>query len=154
MLPCETMAIFLPDMDSDEIVMRYAAGAHAASLRGLTRSTGAGIAGWVAVNLKPAVNADPSLDLGYRAAEISPALRSCLAVPLVDAEISWRSWRCTGRSAAAFSEDELRLVELLAPRLATSLAMAVLAEESLAQPATTLSSHALRLVKPKTSVLK
>ena len=30
---------------------------------------------------------------------------------------------------AAFSEDELRLVELLAPRLATSLAMAVLAEE-------------------------
>jgi putative nucleotidyltransferase with HDIG domain len=146
-LPCETMAIFLPDMDSDEIVMRYAAGAHAASLRGLTRSTGAGIAGWVAVNLKPAVNADPSLDLGYRAAEVSPPLRSCLAVPLVDAEdlvavlVLYRTQR------AAFSEDQLRLVELLAPRLSTSLAMAVLAEATLAQPATTLSSHALRLVK-------
>ena len=146
-LPCETMAIFLPDMDRDEIVMRYAAGAHAASLRGVTRATGAGIAGWVAVNLKPAVNADPSLDLGYRVAEISPPLRSCLAVPLVEAEELVAVLALYRTQRSAFSEDQLRLVELLAPRLATSLAMAVLAEEALSQPATTLSSQALRLVK-------
>ena len=146
-LPCETMAIFLPDMDRDEIVMRYAAGAHAASLRGVTRATGAGIAGWVAVNLKPAVNADPSLDLGYRVAETSPPLRSCLAVPLVEAEELVAVLALYRTQRSAFSEDQLRLVELLAPRLATSLAMAVLAEEALSQPATTLSSQALRLVK-------
>jgi GAF domain-containing protein len=35
----------------------------------------------------------------------------------------------------AFSDDQVRLVELLAPRLATSLATAVMAEETLDQPA-------------------
>ena len=34
-----------------------------------------GIAGWTAVNRRPVLNAEPSLDLGMRA-ECAPALRS------------------------------------------------------------------------------
>ena len=134
-LPCETMAIFMPDLDADEITMQYAVGAHAASLRGIRRGTGAGIAGWVAVNLKSAVNADPSLDLGHRMAEATPALRSCLAVPLVEGEELVAVLALYRTQRGAFSDDQVRLVELLAPRLATSLATAVIAEETLAQPA-------------------
>jgi putative nucleotidyltransferase with HDIG domain len=133
-MPCETMAIFLPDLETDEIAMRYAAGAHAASLRGTRRATGSGIAGWVAVNVRSAVNADPSLDLGYRAAEMIPPLRSCLAVPLVEGESLVAVLVLYRMQRTAFSDDDLRLVELLAPRLATSLATASLAEKNVDQP--------------------
>ena len=143
-MPCETMAIFLPDLETDEIALRYAAGAHAATLRGTRRATGAGIAGWVAVNVRSAVNADPSLDLGYRATEMTPPLRSCLAVPLVEGESLVAVLALYRMQRAAFSEDELRLVELLAPRLATSLATASLAEQHAGQPA---RAHGLTLVK-------
>jgi putative nucleotidyltransferase with HDIG domain len=133
-LPSETMAIFFPDGTTDEIAIRFAAGTHAPSLRGLRRATGEGIAGWVAVNLKPAVNADPSLDLGLRA-ETSPGLRACLAMPLVEAEKLVAVLALYRSQPDAFSEDDVRLVELLAPRLAASLATAFAAEEDMAQPA-------------------
>jgi GAF domain-containing protein len=144
------MAIFMPDVDADDIAIRYAAGAHAAGLRGIRRSRGAGIAGWVAVNLRAAVNADPSLDLGYRAADATPALRSCLAVPLVEGEQLVAVLALYRTPRGAFSEDQVRLVELLAPRLATSLATAVLAEEALDQPVQPPSS--LTLVRRSVAV--
>jgi putative nucleotidyltransferase with HDIG domain len=136
-LPCETMAIFLPDLETDEIAIRYAAGAHGTWLRGMRRSRGSGIAGWVAVNLRSAVNADPSLDLGYRASEITPALRSCLAVPLVEGESLVAVLALYRMQRTAFSDDEVRLVELLAPRLAASLATASLLEVNAEQTKTT-----------------
>ena len=146
-LPCETMAIFLPDVERDEIAMRYATGAHATDLRGLSRAGGTGVVGWVAVNLRSAVNADPALDLGFRAREMSPPLRSCLALPLLAPDglvavlVLYRSER------DGFAEDELRLVELLAPRLAVALEYAIEAEESMAHPAPTLAQQSLKLVK-------
>ena len=143
-MPCETMAIFLPDLDTDEVDLSYAAGAHASMLRGTRRASGAGIAGWVAVNGRSAVNADPALDLGYRVAEMSPPLRSCLAVPLVEGESLVAVLTLYRLQRAAFSDDDVRLVELLAPRLATSLATALLVEEHAEQPSRT---PALTLVK-------
>jgi putative nucleotidyltransferase with HDIG domain len=143
-MPCETMAIFLPDLETDEIEARYAAGAHASWLRGTRRAMGSGIAGWVAVNVRAAANADPSLDLGYRASEVTPPLRSCLAVPLVEGETLVAVLALYRMQRTAFSDDELRLVELLAPRLATSLATASLAEQTLEQPS---KGAALTLVK-------
>lgn len=133
-LPCETMAIFLPDIEADEIAMRYAAGAHAAGLRGVRCATGAGIVGWVAVNGRPAINAEPSLDLGYRITEATPALRSCLAVPLVEGESLVAVLALYRTARGGFSEDQVRLIELLAPRLAASLATAAKAEGALEQP--------------------
>jgi putative nucleotidyltransferase with HDIG domain len=132
-LPSESMAIFLPDAATDEIAIRFAAGTHAPSLRGLKKASGTGIAGWVAVNLKPAINADPALDLGLRA-ETSPGLRACLALPLVAAGNLVAVLALYRSKPESFSEDDVRLVELLAPRLAAALATAVAAEEDMEQP--------------------
>ena len=63
----DSLALFLPDDTHNHVVVRYAAGAHAHALRGVTRPTSAGVAGWVAVNRKPVLNAGPILDLGFRA---------------------------------------------------------------------------------------
>jgi putative nucleotidyltransferase with HDIG domain len=128
-LPCQSMAVFLVDEQHDEVAVRYAAGVHAHVLRSVTRPTGTGIAGWVAVNAKPAVNADAALDLGIRAMELSPQLRSCLAVPLMDSDALVAVLALYADKPGAFSEDDVRLVELLAPRLASALVVPAMDEE-------------------------
>jgi GAF domain-containing protein len=126
--------------------MRYAVGAHASDLRGLRRSPGTGIVGWCAVNLKPAVNADPALDLGIGPSEPNASLRACLALPLVERDCLIGVLALYRTKRDAFSEDELRLLELLAPRLAAALDTALEAEDVIAQPAR-LPSQSLKLVK-------
>jgi phosphoserine phosphatase RsbU/P len=128
-LPCQSMAVFLIDEQHDEVTVRYSAGAHAHVLRSVTRPTGTGIAGWVAVNARPAVNADAALDLGLRAMELSPQLRSCLAMPLMDSDALVAVLAVYADKPGAFSEDDVRLVELLAPRLASALVVPAIDEE-------------------------
>ena len=148
-LPCETMAVFVPDVDRDEIALRFVTGAHAAELRGVTKAAGAGVVGWVAVNLRTAVNADPGLDFGVRAREFSPPLRSCLAVPLVSSDCLVAVLALYRSESNAFVEDELRMLELLAPRLALAIDAAVEAEDTMVQPTPTVAQQSLKLVKSR-----
>ncbi len=148
-LPCEALAVFLPDERADHVAVAYAAGAQAAALRSISRATGTGVAGWVAVNRKPALNADPALDLGPQAAPFTLALRACLAVPLIEGTTLIAVLAVYREAAAAFSEDDARLLELLAPRLASSLVEAVKIEESASQPAVAIAP--LKLVRRATS---
>jgi GAF domain-containing protein len=122
-LPCDAMAVFLPDEREDKVTVRYAAGACAPALRAVSRATGTGVAGWVAVNRRPAINAEPALDFG--SVDVAPGLRSCLALPLVEGTTLVAVLAVYRDRLSAFSEDDARLGELLAPRLASSLAEAV-----------------------------
>lgn len=142
-LPCDAMGIFLPDEERDEVALRYAAGAHAATMKGIRKATGDGIAGWCAVNLRPAVNADPALDLGGKVTE-TPCLASCLALPLVDGDdfVAVLTLYRTRRNS--FTEDDLRLLELLAPRVAASLNAAIDTDDTIAQPS---PAPSLRLIR-------
>jgi GAF domain-containing protein len=141
-VPCDAFALFLPDETHDHVVVRFAAGVHAHALRGVTRPTATGVAGWVAVNRTPVVNAEPVLDLGFRAAA-TPALRSSVVVPLVESEAVIAVLSLYSRDLLAFTDDHARVLELLGPRLAASLIDAVIAEED----ATVARAPVLRLVK-------
>jgi GAF domain-containing protein len=143
------MAVFLPDERADQVTVAYAAGAQAAVLRSISRATGTGVAGWVAVNRRPALNADPSLDLGPQAPSFALGLRACLAVPLIEGTTLIAVLAVYREAAASFSEDDARLLELLAPRLASSLVEAVQIEESASQPAAAIVP--LKLVRRATS---
>src|SRR5689334_3261026 len=114
-VPCDALAIFLLDDTHDHVVVRYAAGAHAHALRGVTRPTSAGVAGWVAVNRTPVVNAEPILDLGFRAGS-TPALRSSVVVPLVDSDAVIAVISLYSKDLLAFTDDHVRVLELLGPR--------------------------------------
>jgi putative nucleotidyltransferase with HDIG domain len=127
-VPSDAMALFLPDEEQDHVVVRYAAGLHASGLRGVTRPTAMGIAGWAAVNRRSVLNAEPSLDLGFRA-ESAPALRSCIVTPLVDSDALVAVLALYSKDAAGFTEDHLRLLEVLGPRLACALIDAAIADE-------------------------
>jgi GAF domain-containing protein len=142
-VPSDTLALFLPDQSQDHVVIRYAAGAHAHALRGVTRPAATGVAGWVAVNRKAVLNAEPVLDLGFRA-EGAPSLRSSLVVPLIDGDAVIAVLALYSKELLAFNDDHVRVLELLGPRLASAMIDAVIAdEESLAAKDTVL-----RLVKP------
>lgn len=127
-VPSDAMALFLPDESQDHVVVRYAAGVHAAALRGVTRPTGMGIAGWAAVNRRSLLNAEPALDLGLRA-ESAPALRSCVVVPLVEGDALVAVLALYSKQAAGFTDDHVRLLEVLEPRLASALVDAAIADE-------------------------
>lgn len=145
-VPSDAMALFLPDETHDHVVVRFAAGAHAHALRGVTRPTSTGVAGWVAINRQPILNAEPILDLGFRA-EASPALRSSVVVPLVDSDAVIAVMALYSRDLLAFTDDHLRVLELLAPSLAVSLIDAVIADEDSLYPPSTRPVAALKLVK-------
>jgi putative nucleotidyltransferase with HDIG domain len=124
----DAMALFLPDEAHDHVVVRYAAGLHASAMTGVTRPTAMGIAGWAAVNRRSVVNAEPTLDLGLRA-ESAPALRSCLVIPLVEGDALVAVLALYSRNTGGFTEDHVRLLEVLSPRLAAALVNAAIADE-------------------------
>lgn len=124
----DTMALFLPDEAHDHVVVRYAAGLHASAITGVTRPTAMGIAGWAAVNRRSVVNAEPTLDLGFRA-DAAPALRSCVVTPLVEGDALVAVLALYSRTTGGFTEDHVRLLELLSPRLAAALVDAAIADE-------------------------
>ncbi len=121
-LPCASMGLFVPDERHDTVVGCYAAGSHAALIRGLQASPGDGIVGWVAGHRRNAVNAEPALDFGLSAAGLEPPLLSALAVPLVHDGALVAVLAVYATSSGAFSEDHARLLDLLAPKLAASMA--------------------------------
>jgi putative methionine-R-sulfoxide reductase with GAF domain len=133
-VPCASMGIFLYDERHDAVTMQFADGAHAASLRGVRLTLGAGIAGWAAANRRFVLNADPSIDLGPGVISMSPPLRSSLTVPLHLDNTFLAVISLYASTPDAFSDDHARLLTLLAPSLATSLASVPKSETWAAQP--------------------
>lgn len=145
-VPCDAMTLFLPDDSHDHVVIRYAAGAHAHALHGISRPMPQGVAGWAAVNRATVLNAEPILDLGLRASE-NPALRSSLVTPLVDSDAVIAVLALYSTELLAFTDDHVRVIELLAPRLAASMIDAVIADEDSVYPSAPRNAASLRLVK-------
>ena len=123
MLPGAAMGLFVHDEERDLIVGCYAAGAHASMIRNLSATPGDGIVGWVAAHRRGAMNAESALDFGMRATELEPPLMSTIAVPLIHEGTLVAVVAIYATTRAAFSEDHSRLLDVLAPRLAESIAM-------------------------------
>jgi len=130
-VPCDAMALFLPDDEYENVVVRFAAGAQAHALRGVSRPMATGAAGWVAVSRMPLVNGEPVLDLGFRA----ESLRSSVVVPLIESDAVVAVLGLYSKELLAFTDDNVRLLELLAPNLASSLIDVVIADEDALGPA-------------------
>jgi GAF domain-containing protein len=124
-VPCDSMAVFLPDAAQDHVVIRYSAGAHAKDIYDASRPMSMGLAGWVAVNRQAVLNADPSIDIGFRA----PELRSCLVAPLIASDAVIAVLALYSTEASGFWDDHVRLLSLLGPSLAEAMIDAVMADE-------------------------
>jgi putative methionine-R-sulfoxide reductase with GAF domain len=123
MLPSTAMGLFFHDEDGDIVVGGYAAGSHAAMLQTLAATPGEGIVGWVAAHRRAAFNAEPALDFGLRVTELDPPLLSSIAVPLMHDGSMVAVLSVYASTRSAFSNDHARLLDLLAPKLAESIAL-------------------------------
>jgi putative nucleotidyltransferase with HDIG domain len=121
-VPCVSMGIFIRDDRQDAMIVQYADGAHASTLRGARVTLGAGIAGWSAAHRRFVLNGDPSIDLGPSVVSCSPPLRTSLTVPLAYEGHVLAVISLYAAIPEAFTDDHARLLTLLAPSLATSIA--------------------------------
>jgi putative nucleotidyltransferase with HDIG domain len=123
MLPCAAMGVFVPEERNDTVVGCYSAGSHAARIRALTASPGDGVIGWVAANRRAAVNAEPAIDYGVDVATLDPPLLSMMAMPLLHEGRLVAVLAVFASARGAYAEDHARLIDLLSPKLAASLAV-------------------------------
>ncbi len=121
-VPCVSMAIFMYDEKHDAVTVQHADGAHASALRGARVTLGTCIAGWSAAHRRFVLNGDPAIDLGPRAMSFSPPLRSSLTIPLVHESNMLAVISLYASTPQAFTDDHARLLTLLAPSLAMSIA--------------------------------
>ena len=115
-VPCQAIVLFVPDEQTDSMRAAYAAGLQASILRGLRVSKAQGVVGWAAVNRRAVANAAATTD-----ANGEPLiLRWTMAMPLVH-DGALVGVLSLYSEATAFSEDQARLIELLAPRVAAAI---------------------------------
>jgi hypothetical protein len=147
MLPASVaMAVHVAHPEDDTFVGVFAAGAHAAALQHLRAVPGRGVIGWVAANQRPAVNAEPALDLGYEAPTLTPPLRATLAVPLISAGRVEAVLSVYAADPGVYSEEHAQVLEVMAPILAGVLASVAGSRNERREPAPVPS---LRLVTPR-----
>jgi putative nucleotidyltransferase with HDIG domain len=121
-IPATLAAVYLIDRTRDELTAVRAVGDNSGLLVDLRITLGRNLTGWVAANRQSIRNSDAMLDLGEAARNLSPRLRSCLAVPIVHREdcIGVIAFYSSGTNA--FSEDHQRLAEAVAQQTAEVIA--------------------------------
>jgi GAF domain-containing protein len=124
LLPETTCAFFVHDGATDRLVARHATGEHAAALRGMTIAMGERLTGWVAACRQTIANSDAALDLFDRGVKLG----SALSAPLMDGEKVVGVFTAYAASAQAFTQDQSRAVEMMAPHLGRIVGAALRSE--------------------------
>jgi putative nucleotidyltransferase with HDIG domain len=119
--PGASGAWFLVSESSDRLAVADAFGPAAPQLRRLSMRFSEKLTGWVASNRQAIVNSDAALDLGPRAAEGSTPLVSCMSVPLLAGDTLIAVLTMYAPTRDAFTDDLGRLVQMVAPHIASAL---------------------------------
>jgi putative nucleotidyltransferase with HDIG domain len=82
LMPVDTTALYLLDIDSDTLNLACAVGLHDAELAGVSIPRGQRLTGWVAANSRSVMNSDAALDLGNLVVTLQPTPLSCISAPL------------------------------------------------------------------------
>jgi GAF domain-containing protein len=124
-VPDTTFAFYIHDAASGHLVARHAMGEHAAALRGTSIAIGERLSGWVAACRQTIANSDAALDLYDRGIKLG----SALSAPLVDGERVVGVFTAYAAAPQAFTEDQSRLVEMMAPHLGRIVGAAMRTEQ-------------------------
>ncbi len=119
-MPGATGAWFLPDTLNDRLVVADAFGPAAAALRATSVPVGERVTGWVAARRQPILNSDATLDLVAPVDGATPLSR-CLSVPLIAGDALVAVLTLYTADPDGFTADHGRLVQIVAPHLATAI---------------------------------
>jgi putative nucleotidyltransferase with HDIG domain len=120
-VPTASGAWFVPSESGDRLVVVAAFGPGEAALRRLNIRVGDRLTGWVAANRQVIVNSDAALDLGTSA----HGFRSCMSVPLTNGAALTGVLSLYAADSNAFTEDQGRVIQMVAPHTAQALDAAV-----------------------------
>jgi GAF domain-containing protein len=115
---------FMLNASGDRLVAADGFGSAQSALRHVTIRVGERLSGWVAANKQVILNSDPALDIGDLAQFVDPPLKSCLSVPLANGDTLRGVLTLYASGASAFSEDQGRLMQMIASQVAQALDVA------------------------------
>src|SRR5438067_879694 len=133
-LPTATGAWYVPDAAHDCLVVGDAFGPAAQSLVGLSVVIGDRLTGWVAASRQPILNSDAALDLGHRVDAVSPRFLTCKSVPLLVGNHLAGVLSLYSSDSEGFTDDRGRLIQMIAPHLASAVSAAVRNDAAKASP--------------------
>jgi putative nucleotidyltransferase with HDIG domain len=132
------------------LTVAHAFGPAAHLLRGTGMIVGQRLTGWVAASRQAVVNSDASLDLQALADRATPALRTCLSVPLLMGETLVGVLTLYSAGTDIFDEHRGRVIQMIAPHLAGALHAAGRHAASGSEAVSHPERATLRLVSPRT----
>jgi putative nucleotidyltransferase with HDIG domain len=124
-LPNATCVFYVCDPSSGHLIARYAAGDHSSTIRGMTIPIGDRLSGWVASCRRTITNSDGALDLHDRGVQF----KSALSTPLFNGREVIGVFTAYLAAPSGFTEDQSRLVEMMAPHLGRLLGTALEREQ-------------------------
>jgi diguanylate cyclase (GGDEF)-like protein len=147
--PHDAFAVYI--IRDEKLHPQYVAGDNFRLFSSLRIPVGQGLSGWVAENRKPILNGNPSVESGYlNNPAVFSTLRSAISVPLVGVTNVIGVLSLYHESKDAFTREQLRLLQSIAPKLALSIesaarvaAAAAEGAEAAQLPDATISIHHL-----------
>lgn len=119
-LPRGTCAVYLLDDGGEELVVEHAAGPLSSALHGMSIRVGQKLTGWVAAHRRTIVNSDAALDLSEAAID---GPHTCVSTALLDGDTLVGVLTVYGEASEPFTEEQGRLLQMVAPHVARMLAV-------------------------------
>lgn len=120
LIPHNGSAVYI--LRDEKMIPVHTAGVDQGLFASLQIPLGEGLAGWVAANAKPMMNGNPSVEPGYLNDPTKfSVLRSALAVPLSGPDGVIGVLTLYHKDSDAFSQDHLRILLAVAPKVALSV---------------------------------
>jgi diguanylate cyclase (GGDEF)-like protein/putative nucleotidyltransferase with HDIG domain len=142
LVPFSACALFLFDEEADTLRCRFATGVEADAIGTMTVRAGQGLAGWVARNRRPLVNARPSAEFEAAGLAKSTALQSALVAPLVFSDRFIGTLAVYSTQADFYTDDHRRLLDRVSEQASAvihnSIVFEQTQEDSLTDPLTGL----------------
>ena len=142
LVPFSACALFLFDEEADTLRCRFATGVEADAIGTMTVRAGQGLAGWVARNRRPLVNARPSAEFEAAGLAKSTALQSALVAPLVFSDRFIGTLAVYSTQPDFYTDDHRRLLDRVSEQASAvihnSIVFEQTQEDSLTDPLTGL----------------
>jgi diguanylate cyclase (GGDEF)-like protein/putative nucleotidyltransferase with HDIG domain len=142
LVPFSSCALYLYDDENDTLRCRFATGIEADTIGTMTVRAGQGLAGWVARNRRPLVNARPSAEFEAAGMAKTTALQSALVAPLVFSDRFIGTLAVYSSQADFYTDDHRRLLDRVSEQASAvihnSIVFEQTQEDSLTDPLTGL----------------
>ena len=130
LVPFSACALFLFDEEADTLRCRFATGVEADAIGTMTVRAGQGLAGWVARNRRPLVNARPSAEFEAAGLAKSTTLQSALVAPLVFSDRFIGTLAVYSTQPDFYTDDHRRLLDRVSEQASAVIHNSIVFEQT------------------------